>query len=168
MTEVRIEGYDELKRKLGRDWEPTIRALTLAIGEALRNVIAVYPPKNPGPVKWASLRQKIWYFAARREAGLPAEYTRNSDPWSQRLGPGRQTMQKSGDFGSWAVENTGKLDAVLESHASYAAYVQKAGMQQPMHQATGWITDEQAIANLKKSGDMEEIGAQILEKALGA
>lgn len=157
---VTIEGFDALRRKLGQNFAPTIRAITLAIGQELRKRLAVYPRKTAGPVKWASQKQRAWYHAQRKAEGLPLEYTRNSDPWSQRLGPG------------WNARNEGTMDAVVETGATYAAYVQRdpkhtSGIvQQPMHAATGWITDLQAIDALQKSGQPERIAKDKIEHAL--
>ncbi len=151
---VEVKGADELARKLGQNWKPTLQAITRAVAEKLKLVLQVPPPRNTGPVVWASEKQRAWYFAARREEGLPLEYTRNSDPWSQDL-------EKS-----WNITEQGDTDQVLAPGATYAAFVQKSDMQQPMHAATGWTTDLEAIDEVQGSGDVEEIAAQAIEAAL--
>jgi len=153
--EVNVTGLDELKKKLGAKFAKTMQVITMAVGELVRAKLAQYPPRNAGPVQWASERQRRWYYANRAEQGLPLEYTRNSDPWSERLGPG------------WNVSKHGDMNAVVRPGASYAAYVQKDGMQQPMHAATGWITDVQAIEQVKESGDIQAIVRDAVEHALG-
>lgn len=158
--DVVIEGWDALRRKLGQDFGPTIRGITFAIGKQLRKTIRVAPKKTGGPVAWASVRQRIWYHAARRKQGLALEYTRRSDSWSERLED------------SWAVRNVGQFDAVVENGATYGAYVQRDPrhgegiVQQPMHAVTGWITDMQAIDEVNKSGKPEHIARDMIEHAL--
>ena len=158
--EIEVRGIEALRRKLGQNYKPVLQSITRAVGEELKKVMKVAPPRNPGPVVWASEAQRIWYFASRAKDGLPMRYTRNSDPWSQRL------------EASWDVKPVGATDSVLKNGATYAAYVQAEGRhggirQQPMHHYTGWITDEQAIAQVKASGVVQHIVKQAMTRALG-
>jgi hypothetical protein len=144
---IEIRGLDKIVAKFGKGADPIIKALTRGIAEDIRARMAKYPGPVKYPIKWASPAQRRAYFAKRRaprfesEAdygdaekakGLPLKYTRQSDDWSERLGP------------SWATENRG-LDAVVGTRVSYAPWVQSKERQQPMHAATGWITDEDAV-----------------------
>lgn len=149
--EISLNGADRLIRKLERFHPEVIPAATRAIAEALKGYLAKYPGPSHSPVKWASMRQKVAYFAMRRKAGLPAKYTRNSDPMSQRLGP------------SWATENRG-MDAVVGTRVKYAPWVQGSKQQQPMHKATGWITDEQAIQKAAEEQVAKRVWDQVVRK----
>jgi len=156
---VEIEGWAELQRKLGQNFVPVIRSITLKVARQLQRIIGVEPGPRVGPVPWTSMKQKIWYHHARKKAGLPLQYTRNSDPWSQRIKD------------SWDSRNVGQFDAEVRAGATYAVYVQKDPRlppphQQPMHAETGWITDLQAIDKLNRSGDVQNIARDEIEYAL--
>ena len=142
-----IHGLDELRAKYGQGADNIIKAITRGVAEALRERLAVYPGPVSYPIQWASEKQRRWYFAKRKGMG---PYTRQSDSWSERLGP------------SWTTENRG-LDGVVGTRVSYAPWVQSAEQQQPMHAATGWVTDEQAIEATERSGAVERVFTQALE-----
>ena len=74
---------------------------------------------------------------------------------SQRLGPG------------WAVRREGQATYIVGNKATYAAWVQSAARQSAQHAATGWKTDVQAVEELQRSGDIERIGNQAVQKVTG-
>lgn len=146
MITVQIVGLAEVARKYSVNLDPALSAATFAVGEQLRGLLAKYPKRSDGArVKWKSKAQQLYYRRMRYARGLPLKYTRNSDPMSQRLGP------------SWAVAHKGKTDATVGTKVTYARWVQSAQFQQPMHAATGWVTDEQAIEKLKASGVIQKV-----------
>ncbi len=151
MLSIEIHGLEKLIAKLDTGARPVIRQLTRAVAEELQGALARYPGPVAYPIAWASPAQRAAYFARRRKAGL-GPYVRNSDPFSQRLGP------------SWAVERRGDMDAAVGTRVSYAPWVQSAEHQQPMHRNTGWITDEQAIAKVEDSGAIERIIADVMKQ----
>lgn len=150
--EIKIEGLDDLLKNLSQPLEPALSDITFAVGELVRSEVAQYPAKRSGRVQWTSDKQRRFYFWMRRSNGLDLEYVRNSDPMSQRLGP------------SWTVAHLGQTDAVVSNKATYAPFVQSAEMQQPMHAATGWITDEVAVEKVKASGDIDRVAYGIIRK----
>ena len=141
-----VVGVDQLIAKYGKGADPIIKALTRGIAEEIRERIAVYPGPVQYPVQWVSERQRRWYFA-NREGDLP--YTRQSDSWSERLGP------------SWTTENRGR-DAVVGTKVKYAKYVQSWEDQQPMHADTGWVTDDDAIEGAQR----DRVAERVLEEVL--
>lgn len=145
-----IKGDADLLRKLERFHPDVIPAATRAIAEALKGYLAKYPGPVHKPIHWASFRQRTAYIAQRRAAGL-GPYVRNSDPFSQRLGP------------SWATANRGQ-DAVVGTRVTYAPWVQSEAQQQPMHKATGWVTDKQAIDQAKQERVAERVWDQVVGK----
>jgi len=153
-TSIRLEGLENLMRKLGTSFVPTIRGITRAIGEMVRNKVAVYPGPVAHSIRWASEKQRRAYFAQRRERNLPIGYTRQSDPMSQRLGPG------------WSVSGFGELGAKVAPRATYAQWVQGADTQQPMHRATGWVTDRQAVQAVVDSGDIQRVAGAAIRAVL--
>jgi len=151
---IKVEGLDALKRKLGADWTKPIQAGTVAVGQEIRNVVAEYPGPSRQPVEWASEKQRRWWFASRRGANLPFKYTRNSDAWSQRLGP------------SWAVRPEGQTNAVVGTKATYGPWVQSAEKQTAQHKATGWKTDKEAVEEVERGGKAMRIFRAIIQKWL--
>ncbi len=144
-----FKGADELLAKLAK-FPGVIPAATRAIAEALKNIITVYPGPVHRPIVWASPAQRAAYIAKRREAGL-GPYVRNSDPFSQRLGA------------SWATANRGN-SAIVGTRVTYAPWVQSDKQQQPMHKATGWVTDKQAIEKAREERVAERVWGQVVEK----
>ena len=147
-----IEGLDELLRDLNVPLEPVLSDITFAAGELVRSEMAVYPGPAHKPVIWASLKQRRYYFWLRRSRGLPLQYTRNSDPMSQRLGPG------------WTVSHLGQTDALASNKATYGPFVQDALRQTAQHKATGWITDARGVSNVERSGDVERVAEKIVKQ----
>lgn len=148
---IEIHGLDALRRKLGVERvNELVSTLTQGVAEDIRDRMARYPGEVSYPISWSSSRQRRAYFAMRTSRGLPVVYTRNSDPMSQRLGP------------SWVSEKRG-IDALVGTRVTYAPWVQSADRQQPMHRATGWITDEQAIAATQRERSGDKIWQRIVE-----
>ncbi len=152
---IDIEGIDGAVRLLDRSFAPAMQTITLAVGELVRDEIGTYPGPVVRPIEWASAKQRAFYFAKRREAGLNPGYTRISDPMSQRLKE------------SWITDQIGAHDALVTSRATYAYWVQSAEGQQPFHKNTGWITDEVAVQNVEASGDIDDVVNGVLRRWLG-
>jgi hypothetical protein len=157
MIDVHVVIPPDLVHKLTvAQYDKALEATVRGVAEALHERIAKYPGPSHRPVIWQSAGERVAYYAMRRKAGLPLKYTRQSDPMSQRLGPG------------WTAKRTGALEYTVGNKATYAAKVQAEAYQHPQHKATGWKTDTQAIAELRASGDIERIGRQQAAFYLGA
>ena len=156
---ITITGLDDIMKRLNIDLMTVIKPAIMVVGEEVRDKIAVYPGNAHKPVIWASVKQRRWWFAHRREKGLPPGYTRNSDPESQRLGP------------SWTVEPT-PTGAAVRTRALYAPWVQSVnagefgGPQTAQHAATGWLTDQSAVDEVVRSGVIKEIVNDAIRAAL--
>ena len=118
--------------------------VTYYVAVAIKGVIKPYKPQHPGKVIWPSEKARRYYFAMRRERGLPMEYKRGNDPMSQRVSQ------------SWTVAR-GNEDAVLGNRATYAPYVASEQYQTEQHAATGFVTDAQAAEKVIDSGVMKRI-----------
>ncbi len=140
----RAEGFDKIQRMLARLTGPELaKAVKVAgrkIGTAIKVRLMRYPGRPSYPLRWASQKQRAWYFAARKADGLPIEYTRMSDPWSSQLKT------------SWEVAAQGATDTLVGSRAPESVWTQSSEFQTEMHKATGWQTEEQVIAQLDQSG----------------
>jgi hypothetical protein len=157
MIEVEVKIPDSLQRKLDPErYNRALGSATMALGEQLRGYLARYPGPAHKPVIWASAKQRRFYFAMRRERGLPPRYSRQSDPMSQRLLVG------------WSVKRHGTTGAIVGTRGiKYARYVQSAQYQTAQHRATGWVTDRQAVDKLKKSGAIQRITRAAVAKVTG-
>jgi len=144
-----LKGDKPLIAKL-QSFPGVMPKVTRAIAEALKGIISRYPGPVHKPIQWASPAQRTAYIAQRRAAGL-GPYRRQSDPFSQRLGP------------SWATQNRGN-DAVVGTRVTYAPWVQDSKRQQPMHKATGWITDAEAI----QKGQEQHIEREAWDRVIAA
>lgn len=133
--------------------EKALGAATLAIGTLVQGELQKSTPRAHSPVIWQSAKSRRYYFWLRRRYGLPLQYTRNSDPMSQRL-------QRS-----WTVKRQGRTSAVVGIRARpYAKYVQSEARQTRQHRATGWVTEVQAVSNVSRSGDVERVVQQAVAK----
>lgn len=144
------EAIDALLRQLRpENFIKIIVRASVKVAEQLKVVIAPYPGPPSHPLKWASAKSRRFYFAMRGAAGLPAKYTRTSDPMSQKLGQ------------SWVVRSTPD-GAILGNPAQYADLVQSEEHQTEMHKATGWKTEVDAVRAVEESGAIGQIiGAEI-------
>ena len=115
-----------------------------SVALAIKGVIQPYKRQHTGAVIWASRKQQKWYHAMRRAAGLPAKYTRGSDPMSQRIQQ------------SWAISRS-PTSSVLGNRATYAPYVASEEFQTAQHAATGFTTDKQAADQVMSDGTMKRI-----------
>jgi len=155
MTEaVDTRELEQLQRALANLVGPGLakfkKEATYGVAKALRTPMQTPPGPSHSPVLWASAKQRAWYFAARRKAGLPLKYSRESDPWSQRIRD-RWVIQRGDDY------------AVLGNKAKYSVYVQSSQYQSEQHEATGWTTDEKAVERIMGDGTMRAI----IESTLG-
>ena len=132
----------DLRKLAGPALDKALQKAAVKVGEELQAKLQRYPSigKKQSPVKWASEKQRKWYFATSRKAGLPPLYTRLNDPMSQKLGP------------SWEVVKWGKSGAIVGTRATYSPYVQSAEHQSAQHAASGWITADEAVDKVDKSG----------------
>jgi len=117
---------------------------TYYVALAIKGVIQPYPGPAHQPVIWPSEKARRYYFAMRREAGLPLKYKRSSDPMSQRLQH------------SWGIVRR-PAEAVLGNRATYAPYMASSQYQTEQHAATGFTTDEQAAEKAVESGVVARI-----------
>ena len=152
-VKLEVEGLDRVAAALTALANPEVyRAAMRVIGEQVRARIARYPGPPKYPLRWASRKQAFYVrWVLRKNLG---PYVRRFDPMSQNLGQ------------SWTVAQEGAR-TVVGTRTTYAPYVQSATQQQPFHADTGWVTDEQAVREVKESGVVREILVDALKNALG-
>lgn len=158
MVEIEVKIPDDLLKQLDpAKVDKTLRSATFKVGELVQGELQKSTPPAHRPVIWASAKARRYYFAMRRKAGLPMQYTRQNDKQSQRI-------QKA-----WTVIHHNRTDAIVRNKGkgSYARFVQAAQYQTAQHRATGWMTDVQAVKNVERSGDIRRITDQAARKELG-
>jgi hypothetical protein len=106
-----------------------------------------YPGPSHKPVIWASEKQRRWYFANRKD--MPPNYTRQSDPMSERMAK------------SWVIEDKSEESVWVVQSATYAEFV-IGEKQQPQHAATGWKKISQVINDLNASGQVQKIFEKVI------
>ena len=174
--DVKVIGLDKLTEALDRiggvGLAQLIQRATRKIGEHTKSLLMRYPGPPSHPIKWASDKQRKWWFAARasgvqhqrtgiaraifgKKTGqvLPPGYTRISDPWSQRLKD------------SWVVTPV-HLGASVGTPVTYAGYVMSQEKQTAQHKATGWQTDADVVAEVERSGVIEAVFDGEIEAAI--
>jgi hypothetical protein len=183
MAGVTVRGIPQVREVLGLNLKAACSAANKAIGAAIVDKLGQAPGPAAHPIKWASDKQRRFFFAMRRrmlgeedqrvtvenartllttgkwgrkrmQKGYQIGYTRESDPMSQRL------------LASWAVEGQAGGGAIVGTKATYAPWVQSAEKQQGMHSATGWVTDEAAVRQVEASGVIERAYSQAISDAI--
>jgi len=153
---ISFGSLEQLQASLAQLTGPGLKAViqrsALQIGHNLIERLQKYPKGPSHPIQWASAKQRKWYFAMRREAGLSPRYKRISDPMSQKL---KQ---------SWGVKKMGDTGAIAGSRATYAPRVQSSEFQEPMHAATGWKTDKDAVEELDRGGVIPKVVMANIDK----
>ena len=138
---VRLEGLDELQRKLGADFRPVMRGATKAIAAEIHGKMAPYPEKT--------------------EANSPARqrwYERGYGP-KRRTRDGRIVGKKTSEMLriSWAITTYGDIGAKIGSRASYSKFVHGAKDQAWFHKKNGWMTDKGAVEIVQRAGTIGRI-----------
>ena len=141
---VSFDSLDDLQAALARLTGPQLMKVGeragVKIALELEHRLSNKPGPSNQPVKWASKKQRAWYFAARRKAGLDLKYKRNSDPWSQKSSV------------SWGIVGRRSGETVLGNPATYAPYIYSHEHQTEQHKATGWMTDKKAADAVFREG----------------
>ena len=154
---VTIEGQENLDEFLRRLTDPAELAkfaqnVGVEFGNKAKVILEDYPGPSHSPVIWASAKQRAWYFASRRNAGLPLEYDRLTDPMSSQLGM------------NWDVVKTPD-GAIVGNRVDYSAFVQGHETQSAQHKATGWITEKDSAEQTFQQS-MEQIINRQMQKTL--
>lgn len=142
-SDIVIEGLKGIENILGLDLRAVALKAALPIAEEIRNEVSPYPAQPPpaDPDRW---------------------YDRGYGPrWRRADGSvgGRKTSEQLGQ--RWTSKKTA-TGAVTANSASYSRWVHSAREQAAIHQATGWMTDEEAIDEVVQSGKAARIVLDLL------
>ena len=145
---ISIDIPQEIKDKLNpANFENAMQAGLQAAANEVKAEASWYPGPSHKPVIWANDNQRKFYFASRK--GLPPNYTRQSDPMSQRMAK------------SWVVRENSSISFSVVQSATYAEYV-IGEKQQPQHAATGWKKVSQIVADLNTSRKVQQIFEKVI------
>ena len=152
---VTFQNYEQLRDALnhlqGAGLAKVVERAAVKVGEQFKERLQHEPiPNRNYPLKWASKKQRAWFFASRKGKGLPY----------QRGESGSQNVGKS-----WAI-GTQRGGAIVGNRATYASYVQSDEYQTEMHRETGWPTDKSVDEELKRTGIIPRIVAAEIKSML--
>lgn len=148
--EIKLLGIERLVAAVGKPLGPVVRSALLAVGERVREEVAVLPGPVKKPINWASEKQRRYVMAQVREYG----------PWAREAGRSERLVA------SWKVEAERDDEVVVRNPVSYGPWVQGWFDQQLMHKQTGWISDQGAVDKVMASGDVDRITAEAIETSL--
>jgi hypothetical protein len=141
---ISITGLQQVKAMLGRDFRPTMQVGLKKIAVDVLNELATPPGPVHLPLHFASAKQRGWFI----KSYLPSRKARGLGRWKRESDPDSKGLLKS-----WHVATTGPMRVIVANKGvPYAPWVQSAAQQQPMHKATGWVTDKQAGETVVKDG----------------
>jgi hypothetical protein len=149
MSELQVEGFDELKRALERSPEIARPIIQRAMNESLMLLVGLLRPYPPQPSRTRARRfntyaRGIGFFPRRSFEGGERK-KRGAFQAGARGGRVRRVSEKLGEKWTWEVRETpAGLVGVLGNTASYSEVVQ--GRKQPaFHRRTGWVTVDEAL-----------------------
>ena len=156
---VTFQSYEQLMAALnhlqGAGLQIVASKAAVKVGWEFERRLDREPPSNRNyPLKWASRKQRAWYFASRRAAGKPIEYTRG-ESGSQQLS------------NSWEVSRTSD-GAIVGTPATYGVWAQSNQYQTEMHKITGWPTDRSVDEELRRMGIIPQLVAAEIKSVLDA
>lgn len=180
MLTIRIDGLDELRARLGNELTPHLRALTSGVANQIMDEIKPYPPATeanrphtqwkPG-ARWGRTQWYVrgegphWLVKGKRTtkvAGGIAIHERTSIMGIEHFS---HTSEQLGQ--QWHIEPEGETGQVVYNSASYGQFVHAAAHQARFHAERGWRTDEQAIATVVASGEIERMTHDFIVNWLG-
>lgn len=136
---VFIEGLVEVVSYLTTDLASVLKPVAIGTAKALEDIISPYPdqltPIDPDRY-----------------------YERGYGPrWIRKDGStgGKKTSERLNT--RWAVRPYGALGAALLNLASYAPFVHALDEQAGIHADAGWVTDDEAIAEIEAAGTVETL-----------
>lgn len=152
MAEIKIEGVEDLERKLGAAMaDKTLHPPMVSGLSRLHMGLATYPDtQSTGPMVFKSDKQRRYFFWALREGIITVPYGRTGT-----LGR-RWTTTVRG--------YAGDMVGLVGNNTSYGPLVQGAGTQTKMHKGN-WQTDEDVMKQ-EKTPIVKDF-AKAIEGAMG-
>jgi hypothetical protein len=149
MSELEVQGFDELIRALQRMPEIARPIARQAMAQSLALVVGILRPYPPQPARDRAgtpntyVRGIGFFPRASFEAGERKK--RGAYEAGKRGGKVRRVSERLGEKWTWEVEeDTGALVGIVGNLASYSEIVQ--GRKQPaFHRRTGWTTVDEAV-----------------------
>lgn len=146
--DIRIEGAEEIARKLSGGVDRAAKRASMAIAAEIHRRIAPYPPASEAN----SPRDEVSYWYER---GFGTRY---------KTGKGRRTSQTLGR--KWSVKSEGNGALVINT-AGYANWVHDSVDQAWFHNVRDWKTDEDVVDEVEGDGTVERLMGREIAKLLG-
>ncbi len=135
-------------KKLDGRMPRTIQTIAKGVGQEVKNELQVEPRGPSYPIRWDSEKQKRWFFAQVTAGNIEVPYRRTHN------------LQRA-----WNVKARGRTNAVVGNPKPQAPYVQSQKRQSSIHRDR-WVTDEQAVDEVERSGAIERIARRVVSRAL--
>lgn len=159
---VKVQGADELVRALGGDVKKAIQRGAHLIAAEVKREVAEYPALSDANVP----RSFNALYSIKSRKALNRWYQRGyGTKWARKDGTvgGARTSEMLNR--SWGVRRL-PLGAFVGSKASYAPVVHHWKEQASFHKRRGWVTDRDAVERVRKSGKMDRIMQQVVDRIL--
>lgn len=153
MSGFEIEGLDPILRRWSRPIRPAISAASVALAEALRDVVSPYPRETS---------------ANRPPSGTGTYYQRGRGQMYKGK-TGTRLVRSSQTLGRrWRHRAYGATDAILTNNADYSGYVHGSDThKQARHmERIGWMSVHKGIDRLRRQGIAERIYTRALLRVL--
>ena len=154
-----IKGLKELERALRADMQKAARVAGTAVAGQIKQVLVQYPPKSE-----ANRPRTFQEFSIASHKRSNRWYERGFGPrWARKDGsvggsPSSESLDRS-----WAVKRK-DWGGMVGSRASYSPAVHSHKEQAKFHGRRGWKTDKQAVADVQRSGIVDRIVKQTVDK----
>ena len=174
---VQLTGVERLARALGGDMRPPLRSITFAVAQRVKARVAKYPPTSEANRPRSSIRTgrtlgwyvrgwgpRWWSTRGKRWKDFdPPRPTKRDVRYGSYWGGVRtsETLNRS-----WAVGRRGN-GAFVGSRASYAPEVHHYADQANFHGRRGWVTDKEAVNQVIRSGEVDRIAKQAIDRVMG-
>lgn len=155
MSDILVDGLNEIIERLSTNLNPVIEAASQAIALEAQDRIAAYPSPKRARQPFSSDKQRRGFFAKLKSGQIQVPYRRGGSPGSQSMGR------------RWQISAAGQYGRRLTNTASYSGLVQSKQGQAGYHKGT-WSTDEKVAQDIVNDGTAATILAQGLARVLGA
>lgn len=150
---LEIRGLDEIMKRWGKPIRPAISAASVALAEALRDVVSPYPRETQ---------------ANRPPSGTGLYYIRGRGQMYKGKN-GTRLVRSSQTLGRrWRHRAYGATDAILTNNADYSGYVHGSDKRRQARamDRIGWVSTEDGMKRLQRQGIAQRLYTKALMRHL--
>ena len=148
-----IQGADEIIKRWNRPVRPALQAASVALAEALRDVVSPYPRETQ---------------ANRPPSGTGTYYVRGRGLMYKGKS-GARLVRSSQTLGrKWRHRAHGSTDAILTNSADYSGYVHGSDTHKQARAMNriGWVSTEDGMKRLQRQGIAQRLYTKALMRHL--